>query len=187
MKRTLFAVLLMLGAGAVHAQAPSPAEGGRRRPGEEAARMVDAYVISNLQESLGITDEQFAKLVPLVKKLQTERREAMRARMRTVRELRSLLESGSATEAQVVERLTLLKSLETEEPQKVRQTVEAIDDELSPLQQAKFRVLEADVGLKVRELMTQMRDERRRTPGGQGRPGPREAPRSHATPANPPR
>ena len=32
--------------------------------------MVDAYVVSNLQESLGLSDEQFAKAIPLVKKLQ---------------------------------------------------------------------------------------------------------------------
>jgi hypothetical protein len=37
--------------------------------------MVDAYLVSNLQESLGLTDEQFAKAIPLVKKVQAERRE----------------------------------------------------------------------------------------------------------------
>jgi Spy/CpxP family protein refolding chaperone len=123
--------------------------------------MIDAYVISNLQESLGLTDDQFAKLVPLVKRLQTERREAMRTRMKTLHEMRRLLESGSATEAQVVERLATLKGLETEEPRRGQQTMEAIDAQLSLLQQAKFRVFEAEVGLKVRELMGQMRGERR--------------------------
>ena len=37
--------------------------------------MVDAYVLSNMQESLGLSDEQFAQAIPLVKKLQRERRE----------------------------------------------------------------------------------------------------------------
>ena len=36
--------------------------------------MVDAYIVSNLQESLGLTDEQFVRLLPLVKRLQSERR-----------------------------------------------------------------------------------------------------------------
>jgi len=185
-RRALFGALFVLAsAGSAVAQGAPPPDGPRRRPGEEAARMADAYVISNLQESLGLTDEQFTKLVPLVKKLQTDRREALRNRMKTVREMRTLLESGSATEAQVLERLKLLKSLETDEPQKVRQTVEAIDEELSPLQQAKFRVLEAEVGQKMRELMMQVRDERRRTPPGQGRLGPREGPGT--PPGNPPR
>ena len=61
---------LVLAAGTAHAQ-----EDQRRHDREEAFRMVDAYVVSHLQESLGLSDEQFAKAVPLVTKLQRERRE----------------------------------------------------------------------------------------------------------------
>ena len=67
--------------------------------------MVDAYIVSNLQESLGLTDEQFVKLLPLVKRLLSERREVPSAAGATLREMRQLLESGSATEAKVAERL----------------------------------------------------------------------------------
>lgn len=141
---------------------PPPAAGAERGPGGgEAARMIDAYVLSNLQESLSLTDDQYAKLVPLVKRLQTERREAMRSRMRAVREMRQLLQSGSATEAQVQERLLALKELENEDPRRGQKTMESIDAMLSPIQQAKFRVFEAEVGQKLRELMGQMREDRR--------------------------
>ena len=34
--------------------------------------MVDAYIVSNLQESVGLTDEQFVKVLPLVKRLQEQ-------------------------------------------------------------------------------------------------------------------
>jgi Spy/CpxP family protein refolding chaperone len=164
-------LVLLSGARDASAQAP-PDPGAERGPGGgEAVRMIDAYVISNLQESLGLTDDQFAKLVPLVKRLQTERREAMRTRMRAVREMRQLLQSGSATESQVQEKLSVLKELENDDSRRGRQTMESIDAMLSPLQQAKFRVFEAEVGQKLRELMGQMREDRRALGPRRTRPG----------------
>jgi len=153
---TVFAVLAL----ADPRQAPGPGERGPRgehRPAEEAAKMVDAYIVSNLQESLGLSDEQFVKLLPLVKRLQVERREYLQGRGRTVREMRKLLQSGAATEAQVIDQLHELKRVEGEGPERMRKTAEAIDAFLTPLQQAKFRVLEADVERRVREIIGQVR------------------------------
>ena len=130
--------------------------------------MVDAYVMSNLQESLGLTDDQFAKAVPLVKKLQTERREYLLERTRRVREMRRLLRQGGASEAQVVELLREVKALDTEGPAATHRNLEALDAVLTPIQQAKFRVLELEVEQRMRELV------RRARPQGGGR-GPRES------------
>ena len=66
---------------------------------DETFRLMDAYLISNIQESLGLTDDQFTKVLPLVKKLQTERRELARRRMEALRSLRKALKSGAATES----------------------------------------------------------------------------------------
>ena len=53
MKKTLSAAaMLVLLAATSEAQAPA------RRSRDEAFKMVEAYVVSNLQESLGLTDEQ---------------------------------------------------------------------------------------------------------------------------------
>jgi Spy/CpxP family protein refolding chaperone len=153
------AVLASLSVAAL-AQGPpdGPRPGG---PREEASRMVDAYVLSNLQESLALSDDQFVKLLPLVKRLQTERREAMEQRMRALREMRRLLKSGSATEAEVLAQLKEFKASEADFPARGRKDMEAIDALLSPLQQAKFRVFEAEVGQKLRELTGQMRRQNR--------------------------
>ncbi len=160
--------LLACGAagGATQAQdRPSPVT---ERPGRaEAFRMVDAYVVSNLQESLGLTDEQFAQAVPLVKKLQTERREYLVERTRKLREMRRLLHQGGASEAQVVELLREVKALDAEGPTTARRNLEALDAVLTPVQQAKFRVLELEVEQRMRELV------RRAGPRGGGR-SPRE-------------
>ncbi len=169
---TLVAVLAL----AAPPQAPGVGPRAEPRPAEEAAKMVDAYIVSNLQESLGLTDEQFVKLLPLVKRLQLERREYQQGRGRGVRELRKLLQSGTATEAQVTDQLHELKRVEVEGPEKVRRTAEAIDAALSPLQQAKFRVLEADVERRIREILGQVRRQGRAEGARPGRPTPPDQP-----------
>ena len=146
--------------------------GERRAPRDEAFKMIDAYIVSNLQESLDLTDDQFVKLLPLVKRLQTDRRTTLQRRQQPLMELRRLLASGGATEARVTELLREVKAAEADEPGLLRRDRDAIDAVLSPLQQAKFRVLEVEVEHKIRELMTQIRAQRRNQ--GQARPpGPR--------------
>ena len=141
-----------------------PPPGGPRRGGaarDDAFRMVDAYIVGNLQESLGLTDEQFAKALPLVKRLLGERRELAEKRRAALRELRQMFQSGAATEAKVADRLRGVKALESEEREKTGRNLEALDGVLTPLQQAKFRVMEIEIEQKIRELLTQARQHRR--------------------------
>ena len=149
--------MLVLAACAASAQ-QEPRAGRPAR--EEAFRMVDAYLVSNMQESLGLSDEQFAKAIPLVKKLQRERREYLIERNRVMRELRRLLQQGGSREAPVLELLQEAKKLDAEGPERTRRNLEALDTLLTPLQQAKYRVLEAEVELRVRELTNRARAER---------------------------
>jgi hypothetical protein len=130
-------------------------QGAGRR--EEAFRIVDAYVVSHLQESLALSDEQYVKILPLVTKLQSDRRDFFLARGRLIREMRRSLRAGGGSEAAVVERLSELKRLESEGPGRVKSDFDALDAALSPLQQAKFRVLEIEVEQRMRELMGRAR------------------------------
>ena len=155
----LAAAAVVASAGAVCAQ-PAPGVGGK--PREEAFRMIDAYIVSNLQESLLLSDDQFAKLLPLVKRLQRDRRELAARRIHALMEMRRTLGQGGATEARVAGLLGELKAVEAEEPGTIRRDMDAIDALLSPLQQAKYRLLEVEVERKLRALMSQMRN-------GQGR------------------
>jgi hypothetical protein len=163
----MLALLLACAAGAGLPGQDETAPGADRSPRAEAFKMVDAYVMSNLQESLGLSDEQFAKAVPLVKKLQTERREYLVQRTRKVREMRRLLRQGGASEAQVLDLLREVKRVEEEGAAATGRNVAAVDAMLTPIQQAKFRVLELDVEQRMRELV------RRAGPRGGGR-APRE-------------
>ena len=137
---------------------PGPSQAPAR---DEAFRMIDAYVVSNLQDSLALSDDQFVKLLPIVKRLQNERRDLLQRRQQMLRELRQTLLSGAATETAVTERLKDLKGIEAELPDRERRNIEAIDAVLNPLQQAKFRLMEAEIEQRIRELLRQMRVPRR--------------------------
>lgn len=163
----LLALLFLAQAAVAAAQPPPPDKGGGPgRARDEGARMIEAYVLSNLQESLGLTDEQYLKALPLVKRLQTDRREFQQGRMRLVRQMRRTLEEGGATEVQVADLLKEVKALEAEGPVRIKKSLDALDAVLTPLQQAKLRVFEIEVERKLRDLLAEMRKSR-----GQGRPG----------------
>ena len=124
--------------------------------------MVDAYVVSHLQESLALSDEQYVKVLPLVTKLQGDRREHILGRGRVIREMRRLLHAGGGSEARLVEELGELKRLESEGPARAKSDMDALDAALTPLQQAKFRLLELEVERRMRELLGRAR------PGSRG-------------------
>ena len=163
MRAGTLACCLLLGAAGFVTTAQAQPPGGPKRGAarDEAFRMIDAYIVSNLQESLGLTDEQFVKALPLVKRLLSERRDLTEARRATLRELRQMFQSGGATEARVAERLREVKALENDEREKTKRNVDAVDGVLTPLQQAKFRVMEVEIEQKIRELLNQARQRRR--------------------------
>lgn len=149
------------------AQEPS-APARVRHSRDDAFKLVDAYLVSNLQESLGLSDEQFVKLLPLVKRLQTDRRELAVRRKRALADMHRLLENGSATEARLRQLLDEVRAVEDGEATTIRKDIQAIDAALSPIQQAKYRVLEGKVEQHIREAVARARQER-----APGRP-PRE-------------
>ena len=168
MRMSAACLLVVLAAGWAGAQTPAA-----RRPREEAFKMVEAYIVSNLQESLGLTDDQFARLLPHVKRLQKDRRDFAQRKGRTMAELRRILESGSATEPRVAELMKEVKAVEVEQPETVRKDMEAIDGVLTPVQQAKFRLMEVEVERKIRALMNDLRAPNR-NPGRNRRPAEEE-------------
>jgi Spy/CpxP family protein refolding chaperone len=147
-------------------QESTPSRSRERR--DEAFRMVDAYVIANIQDSLDLDDDQHTRVIPLVNKLQKTRREHHAERGRALRKMRRLLRSGTATEAEVEEALQASNAIEAEGPERIRAQLSALDAVLTPLQQAKYRVFELEVEQRMRELMR--RGRRERSPEGQPRP-----------------
>lgn len=185
MKRALAVAFVIGSAASAAAQGASPEgqpEGGRdggpgRRPREEIFRMVDEYVAEHLQQELALSDEQLGRVLPLVRKLNADRRRIAERRIRATFQLRRLLKEGGATDARVAEALQQLKAAEAEEPVAVRAGHDAIDAQLTPLQQAQFRVLEAEVEHRLRQVMARMRGQRSGGPHGEDDLQPKHPPR----------
>jgi hypothetical protein len=144
--------------GAIPAGAQQDAATGLGR--EELVKVIDAYVLSNLQENLGLSDDEFVRILPLVKTWQTNRRAHQQRRVSALGEMRRLLERGAATEARLRELLSELKRADADEETTRRQDIDAIDAQLSVEQQAKLRVFEARIQERLREILQRRRDER---------------------------
>jgi hypothetical protein len=172
--RTTFVMGLILAvAGSAAAQGGGGrAAAGKSRPRDEVIKMIDAYIVSNLQESVGLTDDQFVKVLPLLKKLQSDRRSYAERRRERLQEMRRLFESGRASEQRIAELMKDVLVLENEQPEILRKDVEALDAVLTTVQKAKLRLLEIQVEQNIRELMNRVRQQQR--PGAGHRTLPAE-------------
>lgn len=168
MSRVLSLLVTAVLAGSVASGQERPLRPAAGEGRAEAWKMIDAYVMGNLQESLGLTDEQFVKILPLVKKLQKDRRDFTQRRRQTLQELRRALASGTATEGRALELLKSLKAIESEEPPLILKDLQAVDAALTPIQQAKFRVMEVEIEARIRQMMNRVREQRRQNRNGKG-------------------
>jgi hypothetical protein len=155
--KRLAAALALAALGAIPAGAQQDAPSGLGR--EELVKLIDAYVLSNLQESLGLSDELFVRILPLVKNWQANRRTHQQRRSSALGEMRRLLERGAATEPRLRELLGELKRADLDQQTTQQKDVEAIDAQLSVEQQAKLRVFEARVQERLREILQRRRDQ----------------------------
>jgi Spy/CpxP family protein refolding chaperone len=151
------AVVALVMVSSVWAQDAPMSRADRHR---ELAAMVDTYLLMQVQERVGLSNDQFARVMPLIRRLQADRREMMEARRGEIRKLRALLAAGNATDASVSPVLEQLRATEQSVCQKIIEDMQGIDGILTPLQQAKYRVLEAEVEKRIRHL--------RRRAGGRG-------------------
>lgn len=176
MSRALALALVVVSAAGAAAQEGRPEggpEGGpQRRPREEIFRMVDTYVAEHLQERLALSDEQLNRVLPLVRKLNADRRRFAERRMRSIVQMRRMLKDGTANDARIAEVLQQLKAAEMEEPVAVRAGHDAVDAVLTPMQQAQFRILEAEIEHRMRQVMARVRGQRSGPGGPRGEDAP---------------
>lgn len=171
------AVLVATTALASAQQPPGRGEGGRaRRPREEVFRLLDQYLAANLQERLGLGDEQTARALPLVRRLHTDRRRFAERRLQALGQMRRFARSGSSDDARAAELLRGVRAADAEEQAAMRSAQEALDGVLTPTQQVKYRLFEAEVEHRIRQAMARMRAQRREGGGGRLREAPDEAP-----------
>jgi hypothetical protein len=126
--------------------------------------MLDGYMLIQAQDVLQLTDEQFPKFMARVRAWQETRRRTQGERLRTLQELRRMIagRGGPVDEGTVKDRLKALDELEARANSEIQQQRDTIDQVLSPLQQARFRVFEETMEQRKIELLMRARQARGR-------------------------
>jgi hypothetical protein len=148
-------------AGAQPPQRPPGARGAAVATPGELADLLDTYVIVQAQRALQLDDEQYARFVPAVKKLQAVRRRTQRERLRLIQELRRLAGpqvAAPAADDVIRAQLGALRQHDEAAAVEVRGAYDAVDQVLEPAQQARFRILEETIERRKLELLMRARD-----------------------------
>jgi Spy/CpxP family protein refolding chaperone len=153
-----YAVVLsaLLVAGLARSQEREPRPNGPNNPNhEELEGMMDAYIISKLQESLDLSDEQFGRMVVAQKKLQDARRSYRRERGEVLRQMRQSLRREDASEAELGPLLSKLDEMRDEHDAEEKKRYADIDSILDVRQRARYRILEMEIQRRLQQLIRQ--------------------------------
>ena len=124
---------------------------------QEVEGMMEAYILSKLQDSLDLTDEQFGSMVVAQKKLSDTRREYRRDRMQVLRRMRETLQREQSGESELQPLLSQLDTLRDDFASAEKSRYAAIDTILDIRQRARYRILEVELQRRLTEMMRQVR------------------------------
>ena len=124
---------------------------------EELEGMMDAYILSKLQDALGLNDEQYGRIVVAQKKLQDLRRDYRRTRMEVLRQMRQALGRDAVGEEQLRPLLDELARVRSEFTSEEQARYQAIDEVLDIRQRVRYRILETEIQRRLGQLMRQVR------------------------------
>ena len=127
---------------------------------DEVQGMMDAYIISKLQETLQLTDEQYARMIVAQKKLQDHRRDHQRRRMETLRDLQRIVSGPDPGDEDISRLLEALENNRGEFVTQQQADYKAIDAILSIKQRARHRLLEVEIERRLQELVREIRGQR---------------------------
>jgi hypothetical protein len=148
----------------VFAQAPAaPADPGDLRPAE-IQRLFDAYFVMEAQQTLGLSDQQYAPFLTRLKALQETRRRHLTSRAALLVDLARMSApraARTADDAALKAQLAALQELEARSAAEVRKAYGDLDTLLDPRQQARFRVFEDQLERRKLELMLRARQNAR--------------------------
>lgn len=165
-----------------------PAASGQRGPAApptdqmspaQLHELFDAMLVMQAQKSLVLDDQQYGSFVTRLRALQETRRRNQLERGRIIAELQRMTNTRNpeaASEADLQMRLTALQELEARSAAELRRAYSGIDEVLSPVQQARFRVLEEQIERRKLELLSRARINNQQNRQQNARPAPRRPP-----------
>lgn len=151
-------VLLCVGAADARGQEAAAPPGPGRLPRAEVMRLFDAYAVVQAQEALALDNARYGVFVSGYKALLETRRRHREQRVRLLSDLARLVGGGaSPEESQVRERLKALQDHDTRTASEVAQALDALDQSLTIVQRAQFRVFEERMEQRKLELLSRAR------------------------------
>jgi Spy/CpxP family protein refolding chaperone len=160
--RTAFFIVGVLVVSTATAAASFQETRPRRSPRQDVEGLMEAYVISKLQEALELSDQQFAEMVVAQKKMSEHRRNFRREREKVLEQLRRLLGSPDGRDDEIAPLLKRLDDLQEELNSQQRGDYEAIDKILDVRQRARYRLLEQEIQGRFQQMVREIR--RRQNP-----------------------
>ncbi len=155
---------------AVTAQTAPPAvppeEAPDLRPGEVQG-LFDAYVLVQVQDSIGLGEPEYTRLLPRLRFLQQVRRRTLQERLRMINELRKLTDPKlpqPTEDAILKERLGAFQEFESRSAADLRRAYDGVDEVLTPFQRARFRVFEENVERRKLQLLLRATRQNQRKP-----------------------
>ncbi len=132
----------------------------------EIQKLFDGYLLIQAQESLGLSDQQFAQFVPRLRTLQDTRRRHQQERVRLLNELQRLTRpaTDAVDDSVLTDRLSTLQELDARFAADMRKAYNALDEVLGVRQQARFRVFEEQIERKKLDLLLRARQNPNRPP-----------------------
>ncbi len=134
---------------------------GPGAPIQELQEMFEAFVLVQAQRILQLSDEEYARFFPRMKRLQDVRRQHTRQRIRLLNELRRLYGPERADDQVLTERVRVLDELDSRFDQELRTAKAAVDDTLTVRQRAAFRFFEQEMEVQKVDYLTRARQPRR--------------------------
>jgi hypothetical protein len=138
----------------------------------ELHQLFDAMLVMQAQSALSLSDQQYAQFLSRLRVLQETRRRNQQERVRLINELQRLTNPRNPKppgESEVTARLAALQELEARTAAELRRAYDGIDQVLSAVQQAQFRVLEEQIERRKLELVGRARQNIQKRPGPQRR------------------
>lgn len=136
--------------------------GAPRTPLKAAAlaNALDHYAVAQARRALQLNESEYEQVAPRLRSLQQVRRRNAQARHRIVQDLRKLAGPRAAGEPDdqiLSERLAALREHDARAAQELRAAYAALDEVLTPRQQARFRLFEENIDARKLELLMRAR------------------------------
>ena len=139
---------------------PQRSRQGRNLRAPDAAapiqEMIEGFYVSRLQRELDLDDEQFGRILPLLRESLRERNELGQRRARALNQLRRALQSD-ASEDEMTRRIAEVDASDLALREAQANLLRSVDPDLSPGQRARLRFVQPNLEERIRNMIERSR------------------------------